>query len=314
MRYLKRQGDTGWGDTLFVKDTDSNFIYENIYFEASGRSCIINSNEPQNYFPDLTFRNCQFIADLDSKWGHRLYGLDGYTIDNCVFKGFGKETEGHAVYSDLCGRTLIKDSKFLANGGQGLQLLFRKVSAPTVWDRKTPPPASSIIIRNCDFLHNGWNAGRGASQIAIYAPGPNALISMSNLRLTCDWERGGLPASYYNGKKYNSRGAIWVVPVGYEEEWYKGQRETPYTSGFVRLDNSFINHVDPDREIIAIKGAPSVQIVNTHVESGIVTIDDPHHEGRNAVHIEIQGCTGNAILKVRGQIVGGISQGYSESR
>lgn len=314
MRYLKRQGDKGWGDTLFIKDTDPNFVYDNVYFEASGRSCVINSNEPKNYFPDLIFRNCQFVAELDSKWGHRLYGLSDYTIDSCLFDGFGKETEGHAVYSDLCGRTVIQGSTFLANGGQGLQLLFRKVSAPNTWTTTEDPPAKDIIIKDCKFQNNGWNPGRGASQIAIYAPGPKANVSIANCRIVCNWERSGLPASYYNGKKSNSRGAIWVVAIGYDEEWYKIRRETPFTCGDVHIDNCFVHHVDMDRELVAIKGAPSIKITRSYFADGIITLDDPQLEGKEAQSILVENCTGNAILKVRGQIVGSISQGYRDNR
>lgn len=300
----------GGTSSLNMSDYPAQTMFLNCKIQAGDSAGVISNNKPGKDLKRYIFINCPITSysapPYDTNWGMRCYNVYDWAIVDCDVSYLGKTHEGHGFYLNMSGGLLIQGGDSLKNGGQDIQLTSRPHEGNS-------PAKNAIIIKERNFYHGQWNPERGASTIAIYNTGIDQDIYIEDCRFYCDWKEAGLPQSKgSDGKMKDSRAAITIVPVKYSKpDWWGTGNPTVFTQGFVKISGNYINHVNPDRHVMSVKGVHSLLVEDNDFNSHDFIIDDPKVAiGVPTGKITFKGNKGSGNIIKAGKMVAKITDNY----
>ena len=244
------------------------------------------------------------MPDNKSYWAMRGYDMEDTVLDRVEITGFGQPTrghdEGHAIYFNVTGPLDLWDVYIHHNGGQGLQLVNR----PYESNAGAVAARGAITIRRTWFHENGFNPDRAGSQVSIFGTGQDVLLEDVQILAGHDgthYEKGQtggallIEAEAPHTDKHNT----WYRPLNPPDDF-----ETPFTQGTVILKGVFIDHKQPNRPIVQIKGCEELTVTGCVFRGGRVNLDDPSKPGCNNGTVNWSGNSGDAAVLLGGVQIG----------
>ncbi|MEW6072842.1 MAG: hypothetical protein AB1726_09665 [Planctomycetota bacterium] len=301
-------------DTITLKSREEGFALAGTIVQASARTAMICYQNGGPYrgirLADSILRVEPGTLPLDrSYWGLRGYDVVDLWLERVEIAGFGavtpKHDEGHAIYLNLAGPLTLEGCVIHHNGGQGLQLVNR----PKESVLPPGPAAGAIAIRRSAFRENGFNPDRGATQVSIFGTGQAILLE--DVEIVAG--RDGTP--FPGGR---TGGALLIeaeAPDGQRPVWWRpaeggAEEEIPFAQGRCELIRVRIDHADPNRPLVQIKGCAELVVRDCRFAGGRVEIDLPGKPGRDCGRIEWEGNGGPAEVFVRGRRMGSAAQDF----
>ena len=296
-------------DTLTLRGGERDYRVTDTLVQASARTAFM-AYQGGGPYVGTTFRNTVVrvepgtVPDGRSYWGLRGFDMVDTVLEGVEITGFGRVTphhdEGHAVYFNLAGALTVTDSHLHHNGGQALQLVNRS------HESKFPgrPAAGRVTIRRSAFEENGFNPDRGAFQVSIFGTGQDVLLE--DVRITAGHDATSYPKGQTGGgllvePEYPvaGRGNCWWLPADPPKDF-----TPPFTNGTVELRRVRVDHVDPGRPIVQIKGCRELTVSDSEFRGGQVNLDDPTKPGRPSGRIVWRGNRGDARVRLGGRDIG----------
>lgn len=302
-------------DTVTLKSGMSNYSLTGATIQGSARTAII-AYQGGGPYVGTSLRDCLIhvapntVPDGRSFWAFRGYDMSDTSLVGVEITGFGKVThkhdEGHAIYLNVVGSLTLEDCNIHHNGGQGLQLVNR----PYESNLAKGPAAGAITVRNSWFKENGFNPDRGAFQVSIFGTGQD--VTLDGVQILA----GQDDTSYPDGR---TGGALLIEAEAPRDDkdnawWWplkKGEEEAPFTNGTVLLNNLLVDHEQPNRALVQIKGCRELTVTKSTFNGGRVLLDDPSKAGRNSGKITWSGNSGDAIVYLNGHRVGPADQDFT---
>ncbi len=304
-------------DTITLKERERGFVVEDTLVQASLRTALICYQNGGPYV-GTTVRNSILrvepgVLALDrSYWGVRAYDMVDTLFERVEITGFGKVTprhdEGHAIYMNVIGPLTIIGCDIHLNGGQALQLVNRPAESVL-----PPAPGSgTITIRGTSIRENGFNPDRGGTQVSIFGTGHDVVLDGVEIIAG----RDGTPFL-----RNQTGGALLIEPEtfrpikGASNVWWRPKEQPagfvmPFTQGRVQLTGVVIDHVNPNRPIVQIKGCRELLVQGCTFVRGRVDIDLPGKPGRECGLVSWKGNRGDAEVYYRGERLGLASEDF----
>ena len=308
-----KPGDSS--DTITLNNGMSGYTLSDTIVQASARTAFI-AYQGGGPYRGTRLTNCILRVDPNtvpegrSFWAMRGYDMQDTVLDRVEITGFGKRTgrhdEGHAVYFNVLGSLTLTDCNVHHNGGQGLQLVNRPYESTA----GAGPAQGTITVQRTWFHENAFNPDRGGSQVSIFGTGQDVLIE--EVEITAGHDQtiydngrtgGGLliEAEYARDDKHNA----WWRPLGAPKDF-----KPPFTQGTVRLESVLVDHKNPNRPLVQIKGCKELLVSGCVFNGGRVNLDDPSKPGRNNGRIVWEGNAGDAIIHLAGERIGTASEDF----
>lgn len=305
------------GDTISLKDQEQGFVVEDALVYASVRTALICYQKGGPYVGTVV-RNSILrvepgVLPLDrSYWGVRAYDMVDTLFERVEITGFGRVTprhdEGHAIYMNVLGALTITGCDIHHNGGQALQLVNRPAESVL-----PPAPGSgTIAIRGTSIRENGFNPDRAGFQVSIFGTGHDVVLD--DVEIIAGRDETLFPRN-------QTGGALVIEPEAFQPTrpqpnvWWRPKElpegfVTPFTQGSVQLTRVVIDHVNPNRPIVQIKGCRELVVQGCTFVSGRIDIDLPNKPGRECGFVSWKDNRGDAEVFYRGERLGLASEDF----
>ena len=298
-------------DTFSLKRSVAEFLVEDTILQASSRTGFIAYSKRGPY-RNVVFRNSIVTVapgtiPLDrSYWAIRGYDMIDTLFERVEITGFGKITpkhdEGHAIYLNVAGSLTLTSCNIHHNGGQGLQVVNR----PGETVLPVGPAAGTITIRNTSFRENGFNPDRGGFQVSLFGTGQaivledvEILAGLDGTPFPGDRTGGGLLIEVEAFNPRRPEKPVWWHPGRFEAGW-----KPPFGQGRTELTRVRVQHVNPDKSLVQIKGCQELIVTDCDFRGGSIQLDHPRKPGRDCGRIEWRGNRGDALVFFQGSPLG----------
>lgn len=310
--------DSGW----IKAPAPDGLTFERRIFESGRRTAVQYHTALPIYFRDHIYRDVEIRpakafdpTDEQSgmEWGGRFYNTANLLFERLwVHHANSNSGEGHGLYVDPSGALTLRNSRIEDCGGQLLQVFNRQWGS--VFGPGEPPtnlPFAAGQVRISEFVgrNAGWNPSRGAFALTFNGLGPDADIVIENVDLHLEWSAPQIRS----GRQCWSAGGIVISKTDVPPAWMTVVPSR--NAGHVHLKNWKLVMKQPRQYLLKVDNVESLTIENSHFEAlggeGLIQIDEPGWTDKDSGKITIRNCTGNAIVYVKGQKVGLVSEGYT---
>lgn len=269
-------------DALRIDNDGARKLYELLELQMwapwGGRLGIGSTSD--KYSDGYTFQDMLINSppgQLGGYWGARCYNVRDWLVQRVTIERIMRE---HGLYLNLCGNITVKNCLFREIGAQAMQFVYREDEFGTVMK----PDEGGLILIEDNKIVNAGNAehwGRASFAISCFSTKHEVHIIRNDVTID---------VAPFDNQGHQAHGGLLI-----------GERESATVNG-----NTFILN-NPDRSNWKIRNVNRFVARGNIVRGGIITIE-------NCPNVTIERNMGDCPIKVDGQFVSNIREGYIAGR
>lgn len=268
-------------DALRIDNDDPRRLYEllELQIEAPWGGRLGIGSTSNKYSDGYTFRDMLINSPpwkLDGMWGARCYNVKDWLVQRVTIERIMKE---HGLYLNLCGNITVENCLFREIGAQAIQFVYREEEFGTIMK---PQEEGLILIQNNKVVNAGNAEHWGRASFAI-----SCFQTVQDVRVVGNDVTIDVEPFFSQGQYRNAHGGLLI-----------GERGRAVVNG-----NTFILN-NPDRSNWKIRNVNQFVAKNNIVRGGVITIE-------NCPNVTIESNMGDCLIKVDGQFVSNIREGYT---